>query len=64
MENRKKHACIISCDICLKFHKEILNRIDRAMEILNSEFDIRGYHRTPGDEVAEVIVKILRGESH
>ena len=52
MENRK-HRCIISCEICLKEHREILNRIDRALEFLEAVGDSK-------NEIAQ----ILRGESH
>ena len=53
MESGEKHKCIISCPICLKEHREILNRNSRALEFLEEV----------GDGKNEV-VKILRGESH
>lgn len=48
-----KHKCIISCGICLKEHREILNRHERALEFLEEV----------GDNKNE-IAAILRGESH
>jgi len=45
--------CIISCEICLKEHREILSRINRALEFLIEV----------GDEKNEV-AGILRGDSH
>ena len=54
MEGEKRdHECIISCEICLKEHREILNRIDRSLEFLEAV----------GDHKNE-IAQILRGESH
>ena len=53
MEKGEPHKCIISCEICLKEHREILNRISRALEFLEEVGDSK-------NEVA----KILRGESH
>ena len=53
MGKEKEHRCIISCEICLKEHREIINRSHRAQEFL----------KEVGDEDNEV-AKILRGESH
>jgi len=60
----RKHKCILSCDICLKCHKDLLNKFDRVYEVVE---DL-------GEELEEIFVtigerfknmkRILKGESH
>lgn len=57
-----KHKCILSCGICLKEHREILNRNQRAIEFVEMQW--KGEILISSREILNSINSLLKGESH